>query len=58
MALAHLILRIVYHILTNQATYEELGDDYLPNRVKPLDYWVHKIEAEGFTVQLQPKAIA
>jgi hypothetical protein len=53
MALAHLLLRIIYHILLTGTPYEELGPDYLPKKEKNVDYWVRKIQQLGYKVDLQ-----
>jgi transposase len=57
MALAHLLLRIIYQMLSKKVPYEELGWDYLPKKEKSLDYWVRQIQGLGFRVQLQDQNI-
>jgi len=52
-ALAHLILRIVYHVLKNKQPYYELGPDYLPKKRKNINSLVNQIQALGYEVQLQ-----
>jgi hypothetical protein len=42
MATAHFILRIIYHMLKEKLSYEELGDQYLPKQPNKLDYLVKK----------------
>lgn len=58
MALAHLLLRIIYRMLLNKVPYEELGWDYLPKKEKSLDYWVRQIQGLGYNVQLQEQELA
>jgi hypothetical protein len=53
MALAHLMVRIIYHMLSNGVSYQELGPDYLPKKEKNVDYWVQKIQQLGYKVELQ-----
>lgn len=57
MALAHLLLRIVYQMLLNKVPYKELGWDYLPKKEKSLDYWVRQIQGLGFNVLLQEQKL-
>lgn len=52
MALAHLLLRIIYQMLSQRVPYEELGWDYLPKKEKSLDYWVRQIQGLGYDVQV------
>ena len=52
-ATAHLILRIAYHILKGRVPYQELGWEYLPDRDRTLNYWIKKLEAQGFKVSLE-----
>lgn len=56
MALAHLILRMIYHMLSQRVPYKELGWDYLPKKEKSLDYWVRKIQGLGYDVNLKELA--
>jgi hypothetical protein len=53
MALAHLMLRIIFIMLRTGVPYEELGPDYLPKKEKDVNYWVHKIKQLGYKVELQ-----
>ncbi len=57
-AVAHTILRIVYHMLKGGVHYRELGADYLdrqhPERVKR--YLVDRLQRLGYHVKLQPIA--
>lgn len=52
MAVAHAMLRIIYIMLRDKVPYQELGVDYLGTREKTVDYWVRKIGAMGFDVEL------
>lgn len=58
MALAHLLLRIIYNILLNKVPYEELGADYLPKKERDVDYWVNKIKSLGYHVQVESSETA
>ena len=58
MALAHLIIRIIFTLLTEGIPYEELGQDYLPKKEKDIDYWVRKLEQKGYKVDLQALEVA
>ncbi|WP_199898968.1 hypothetical protein [Paenibacillus popilliae] len=53
MALAHLMLRIIFIMLRTGVPYEELGQDDLPKKEKDVNYWVHKIKQRGYNVELQ-----
>jgi transposase len=55
-ALGHLILRIIYHMLKNKVTYQELGSEYLPVREKTPEVLVRKLEELGFQVALTEKS--
>ncbi|MCA0754198.1 IS110 family transposase [Paenibacillus sp. N4] len=52
-ATAHLILRIIYRMLKDSTPYREVGWDYLPSATSSVDFWIKKIEAQGFKVQLE-----
>jgi hypothetical protein len=52
-AMAHLILRIIYKMLKERKPYQELGWDYLPKKQKNVENLVKQIETLGFQVQLQ-----
>lgn len=52
-ATAHLILRIIYRMLKDKVPYHETGWDYLTSSTSSVDYWIKKIEAQGFTVKLE-----
>ena len=59
MAVAHHLLVVVWHLLTDQATYNEMGADYLarfddPNRRQR--HLVHQLEQLGYRVNLEPAA--
>jgi transposase len=55
-ALGHTILIIVYHILTRQTTYQELGADYFDRqeREQLQRRLVRRLEGLGYQVALQP----
>jgi transposase len=52
-ATAHLILRIIYRMLNDRVPYTEVGWDYLTSSKSSVEYWIKKIEAQGFTVKLE-----
>ena len=56
-AVAHSILTIVYHVLTDREPYADLGGDYFDRRDQQAvqRHLVHRLEALGYTVSLQPK---
>jgi transposase len=54
-ALAHTLIRMIYHILLNKTPYVELGADYLDrfrqDREKQRqDKIIQELEAKGFTI--------
>jgi transposase len=51
-ATAHLLLRIIYQMLKDKVVYSEVGWDYLTSSKTSVDYWIKKIEAQGFKVNL------
>ncbi|MBU5445694.1 IS110 family transposase [Paenibacillus sp. MSJ-34] len=53
MAVAHLLLRIIYVVLRDKVPYQELGADYLGSRERNIDYWVRKIQQMGYEVELR-----
>lgn len=53
MALAHLILRIIYQILKTRTPYQELGWDYLPKKERSAEYFVRKLHGLGYMVDLK-----
>lgn len=57
-AVAHKILVAIYHILSHQVCYNELGDLYLDklNKHTLTRNLVHRLERLGYTVTLQQKA--
>ncbi|MGZ0050193.1 IS110 family RNA-guided transposase [Brevibacillus gelatini] len=57
MATAHLILRIIYHMLKNNITYQEFGWDYLQDQDRVVDYWIKRIESQGFKVMIEPTEV-
>jgi transposase len=56
-AVAHSILTIVYHVLTDHQPYADLGGDYFDRRDQQAVQrrLVHRLEALGYTVSLHPK---
>jgi len=60
LAVAHSIVVSVYHMLVGKESYQDLGHDYL-DQLKPeatAKRLVGRLETLGFTVTLQPKAVA
>lgn len=57
-AVAHKILIVIYHILSRQVCYNELGDLYLDklNKHSLTRNLIHRLERLGYTVTLQQKA--
>jgi transposase len=58
-AVAHTILVICWHLLSENATYQELGPDYLAGHDDPerrKRYLVHQLEQLGQKVTLEPAA--
>ncbi|MBD2845324.1 transposase [Paenibacillus sp. IB182496] len=53
MGVAHLLIRIIYSVLRDKVSYQELGSDYLGSREKNVDYWIRKIKQMGYEVELQ-----
>lgn len=58
MAVAHSILVIVYHILSNGVAYSDLGNDYFDRRSKDAlaSRMKRRLEALGYTVTLEEAA--
>jgi transposase len=58
-ALAHTMLVSIYHMIRKKEPYKELGADYFDklNKVKTLKNLKKRIEALGYTVNLQVKAM-
>lgn len=60
-AVAHSILVAAYHILERGTPYEDLGPDWFIRRRSPERHarrLVHRLEALGFDVQIQERAVA
>ena len=57
-AVAHSLLVIVYALLTQEVTYHELGGQYFDERDRQVVQrrLVHRLEALGYAVSLQPTA--
>lgn len=53
MALAHLILRIIYQMLKTNTPYQELGWDYLPSKERKKDHLIKKLQNMGYEVDIQ-----
>lgn len=58
MALAHLILRIIYHMLKTKTPYQELGWDYLPSKERKKDYFIKKLQNLGYEIDIKEKESA
>jgi hypothetical protein len=56
-ALGHTILGIIYHVLQDQTTYQELGPDYLEqlDTARLTRALVRRLEPLGHQVTLQPQ---
>lgn len=52
MAVAHLMIRIIYVMLRDKVSYQELDELYLGSKEKTVDYWVRKIREMGYQVEL------
>jgi transposase len=57
-ALAHTLLRIVYHVLAQGTTYHELGGDYYDRRhtQRLTRRAIRLLEGQGYRVTLEPAA--
>lgn len=55
-AVAHSILKSVYHVLKDDVSYHELGAEYLNSRIedKRKKYLKKELEKMGYTVQIEP----
>lgn len=55
-AVAHSILKSVYHVLKDDVPYRELGADYLNSRMeaKRKKYLKQELEKMGYKVQILP----
>ena len=58
MAVAHSILIIVYHVLTEGTVYRDLGGNYFDERDRQAveRRLVHRLEGLGYAVSLTPAA--
>lgn len=52
MALAHLMLRIIYQILSTGEPYQELGRDYFKSKERTEKYYLKKLEQLGYKVEI------
>lgn len=54
-AVAHSILKSVYHVLKDDVSYHELGAEYLNSRIedKRKKYLKKELEKMGYTVQIE-----
>ncbi|MEK3916591.1 transposase [Paenibacillus sp. FSL H7-0331] len=52
-ATARLILRMINRMLKDKIPYREAGWDYLTSSTSSVEYWIKKIEAQGFTVKVE-----
>ena len=57
-ALAHTLLRIVYHVLADGTVYHELGGDYYDrrHRQRVTRRAIQLLERQGYRVTLEPAA--
>ncbi|MCO7126068.1 IS110 family transposase [Sporolactobacillus shoreicorticis] len=56
MALAHLILKIIYHVLKEKRPYKELGPDYLLKRKQSAKYHQRQLEKLlGYEIEIREK---
>jgi transposase len=58
-AIAHTILVIIWHVLANETTYTDLGNDYYTRLDSPetrKDHLVRQLRQLGYTVALEPAA--
>jgi transposase len=55
LAVAHSLLTVIYHMLKNGSTYQELGDDYFDklNKNRLVSYLVRRFKDLGFRVTLE-----
>jgi len=58
MAVAHLILRIIYQMLKTKTPYQEYGWDYQTNEEGKKDYLIKKLKNMGYEVNIQEIASA
>jgi len=59
-AVAHSMLVSIYHMLSRQQAYQDLGADYFDQRRKEakVDYLMRQLSRLGYQVALQPMAVA
>ena len=57
-AVAHAMLVAIYHLLTRNTTYQELGDDYYDRRhaERAKRRALQTLERQGYRVSLEPVA--
>ncbi len=55
MAVAHLLIRIIYAVLRDKVPYHELAADDLGTREIGIDDWIRKINQMGYEVELHVK---
>ena len=55
LAVAHSLLTVIYHMLKNGSTYQELGGDYFDklNKNRLLPYFVRRLKDLGYQVSLE-----
>jgi len=60
LAVGHSILKIAYHVLTRQQTYQDLGENYFDERDREgvKRRAVRRLEQLGFSVNLSPAPVA
>lgn len=46
------MIRIIYVMLRDKVSYQELDELYLGSKEKTVDYWVRKIREMGYQVEL------
>jgi transposase len=59
MAVAHHLLTIIWHLLTEHSEYNEMGGNYIERRDNPARrqrYLVHQLEQLGLAVTIEPQA--
>jgi hypothetical protein len=60
MAIAHRVLRIIYDMLRDGTTYEDLGGDYFDklDKTRIQQHHIHRLEQLGYMVTLTPAQAA
>ncbi|MNW15967.1 hypothetical protein D3C71_2146460 [compost metagenome] len=53
-AVAHLLLRIIYVVLRDKVPYRELGAEYFGTHEVTAEFWIKKLEQLGYKVDLTP----